>query len=233
MKQQYHAPGLIQLHFIFITGRIENMIWHITCNIVYTPHEFAINDRNEILKFIREYSFGILITYSDGFRASHIPFIITNEDPLVLWGHLATGNEQLRGMGDSRALVIFSGPHSYISPSWYAVPGQVPTWDYVTVHVEGKVKLTGRQETTRMLEKMVSFYESDSSLSGKLGEGTYQDMMSGIVGFYVAVDKVWAKAKLSQNHSEEDRKGVIRHLSRSSNQDEVKISELIRKTIHS
>ncbi|MEM0157276.1 MAG: FMN-binding negative transcriptional regulator [Thermoplasmataceae archaeon] len=198
---------------------------------MYIPPEFAINDRNEILQLIREYSFGILITYSDSFNASHIPFIIADEDPLVLWGHLATGNDQLRGIGDSRALVIFSGPHSYISPSWYAVPGQVPTWDYITVHAEGHVRLTGRQETTKMLEKMVSYYESGSSLSGKLGESAYQDMMSGIVGFRLEVDRVWGKAKLSQNHSEDDRIGVVRHLSSSSNQDEVKVADLIRKTV--
>jgi len=184
-----------------------------------------------MMEFIRKYSFGIMITYSEGFRTSHIPFIITSEDPLVLWGHLATGNQQLRGIGDSSALVIFSGPHSYISPSWYAVPGQVPTWDYVTVHVEGNVRLSSREETTKMLEKMVSFYESDSTLSGRLGEKSYQNIMSGIVGFKIEVDKIWGKAKLGQNHSVEDRLGVIDHLSRSSNQDEAKIAELIGRTV--
>ena len=201
------------------------------CFTVYIPPEFAINDQSEIIEFIRKYSFGIMVTYSEGFRTSHIPFIITANDPLVLWGHLATGNQQLRGIGDSRALVIFSGPHSYISPSWYAVPGQVPTWDYVTVHVEGTVRLSSRDETTKMLEKMVNFYESGSTLAGKLREKPYQDMMSGIVGFKVQVDRIWGKAKLSQNHSVEDRMGVIDHLSRSINQDEVEIAKLIGKTI--
>jgi transcriptional regulator len=201
------------------------------CFSVYIPPEFAINDRNEMVEFIRKHSFGIMVTYSDGFRTSHIPFIITAQDPLVIWGHMATGNQQLRGIGDSRALVIFSGPHSYISPSWYAVPGQVPTWDYVTVHVEGKVKLSSREETTKMLEKMVSFYESGSSLSGKLRGKSYQDMMSGIVGFKIEVDKILGKAKLSQNHSMEDRMGVIDHLSRSSNQDEAEIAKLIGSTL--
>ena len=201
------------------------------CFAVYIPPEFAINDQSEMIEFIRKYSFGIMITYSEGFRTSHIPFIITANDPLVLWGHLATGNQQLRGIGDSRALVIFSGPHSYISPSWYAVPGQVPTWDYVTVHVEGTVRLSSRDETTKMLEKMVNFYESGSTLAGKLREKPYQGMMSGIVGFKIHVDRIWGKAKLSQNHSVEDRMGVIDHLSRSSNQDEVEIAKLIGKTI--
>ena len=201
------------------------------CFTVYISPEFAINDQSEMIEFIRKYSFGIMVTYSEGFRTSHIPFIITANDPLVLWGHLATGNQQLRGIGDSRALVIFSGPHSYISPSWYAVPGQVPTWDYVTVHVEGTVRLSSRDETTKMLEKMVNFYESGSTLAGKLREKPYQDMMSGIVGFKVQVDRIWGKAKLSQNHSVEDRMGVIDHLSRSINQDEVEIAKLIGKTI--
>jgi len=184
-----------------------------------------------MIEFIRRNSFGILVTYSEGFITSHIPFIIVAEDPMVLWGHLAIGNHQLRGMGDSRALVIFSGPHSYISPSWYAEPGQVPTWDYITVQVEGNTRLTGREETTKMLEKMVDFYESGSTLSGKLGEKSYQDMMSGIVGFRLYVDKMWGKAKLSQNHSVAGRLGVIEHLSRSGNQDEADIAELIRRTI--
>ena len=201
------------------------------CFTVYIPPEFAFDDQSEMIEFIRKYSFGIMITYSEGFRTSHIPFIITANDPLVLWGHLATGNQQLSGIGDSRALVIFSGPHSYISPSWYAVPGQVPTWDYVTVHAEGTVRLSSREETTKMLEKMVDFYESDSTLARKLREKPYQDMMSGIVGFKIHVDRIWGKAKLSQNHSEEDRMGVIDHLSRSSNQDEVEIAKLIGKTI--
>jgi len=207
------------------------MIWWTACFTVYIPPEFAISDRKEMMEFIRKYSFGIMITYSEGFRTSHIPFIITSDDPLVLWGHLATGNQQLRGIRDSRALVIFSGPHSYISPSWYAEPGQVPTWDYVTVHVEGNVRLTGRDDTTKMLERMVSFYESGSTLPGRLREKPYQDMMSGIVGFKIEVDRIWGKAKLSQNHSVADRLGVIDHLSRSSNQDEAKIAELIGRTV--
>ena len=82
-----------------------------------------------------------------------------------------------------------------------------------------------------MLEKMVSFYESGSSLSGKLREKSYQDMMSGIVGFKIEVDKILGKAKLSQNHSMEDRMGVIDHLSRSSNQDEAEIAKLIGSTL--
>ncbi len=82
-----------------------------------------------------------------------------------------------------------------------------------------------------MLEKMVNFYESGSTLAGKLREKPYEDMMSGIVGFKIHVDRIWGKAKLSQNHSVEDRMGVIDHLSRSSNQDEVEIAKLIGKTI--
>lgn len=199
---------------------------------MYTPPEFAMNDRHEMIEFIMKYSFGILVTYNEGFRTSHIPFIVTSKDPLVIWGHMATGNEQLRGIGDSRALVIFNGPHAYISPSWYSEPGQVPTWDYVTVHVEGTVHLTGREVTTEMLGKMVSFYEPGSALSGRVRERPYQDMMSGIVGFTVEVDKIWGKAKLSQNHSVEDRLGVIGHLSHSRNQDEAKIAELMGNTIH-
>jgi transcriptional regulator len=82
-----------------------------------------------------------------------------------------------------------------------------------------------------MLEKMVDFYESGSTLAGKLREKPYEDMMSGIVGFKIHVDRIRGKAKLSQNHTVEDRMGVIDHLSRSSNQDKVEIAKLIGKTI--
>lgn len=198
---------------------------------MYIPPEFLVTDRSVLLDFIRKNSFGLFITCNGEMEASHIPMIIVKEDPLTIWGHLATGNQQLSGLNGSRAFIVFGGPHAYISPRWYAEEGQVPTWNYATVHIHGTVKLSSRKETTEMLEKMVKYYESDSQLSGKLDSDRYQDMMSGIVGFSLVADKVEGKFKMSQNHSVADREGVVNNLQKSRDPYEREVARMVSETI--
>lgn len=198
---------------------------------MYIPKEFLISDRQVILDFIRKNGFGLLVTSGEYPEASHIPMIVVDDDPIRIWGHLAVGNQQLSGLNGAKVLLVFGGPHAYISPTWYAVPGQVPTWNYATVHAYGIAKLSSRRETTEMLEKMVAFFEEKSPLSGRMREEKYQDIMSGIVGFHVDVVSVQGKFKMSQNHSVEDRIGVIKHLKGSSDPYEREVAELVRQTI--
>lgn len=198
---------------------------------MYIPKEFLISDRHVIIEFMRKNGFGLLVTNGEYPEASHIPMIVTEEEPLRVWGHLAVGNKQLNGLNGSRVLLIFGGPHAYISPTWYAVPGQVPTWNYATVHAYGTARLSGRRETTEMLEKMVKFFEENSPLSGRMSERKYQDIMSGIVGFHVDVTSLEGKFKMSQNHSVEDRIGVVKHLRISDDPYDREVAEMVRQTI--
>jgi transcriptional regulator len=198
---------------------------------MYLPKEFEIRDRHTIIDFISKNSFGLLVTCSGIIEASHIPFIISDLEPLTLWGHLAVGNDQIRGINGKEVLVIFGGPHAYISPEWYAEPGQVPTWDYTTVHFYGILKLTTTKENTDMLENMVSAYEHNSRLSGRIRERPYQEMIHGIVGFRIREKSVKAKFKLSQNHSVEDRKKVVASLRSTNRAMEMEVASLIESTI--
>src|SRR4051812_6154218 len=124
---------------------------------MYNPHAFRVEDRKSLLDFIRSNSFGILVSRKiNGLMATHIPLLVEemSDGGLKLIGHMAKANGQWQS-DESEVLVIFSGPHTYISPSWYDEPNSVPTWNYVAVHAEGKLKLLDDARLSEVLEKMV------------------------------------------------------------------------------
>jgi transcriptional regulator len=111
---------------------------------MYVPKAFAIDDLAQLQDFMEEFNFATVVTERDGeLTASHIPFLLDRgvEPYGVLRAHVAIRNPQLQDFrSGSQALVIFQGPHTYISPSWYAKPENVPTWNYAVVHAYGVPK---------------------------------------------------------------------------------------------
>ena len=110
---------------------------------MYTPPSFAETDRDKLLAAVREYSFATIVSGGDGdLVATHMPLLLeTNNDNARLVGHWAKANRQWNAADGQRVLAIFSGPHAYISPTWYAAPNTVPTWNYVAVHVYGTLRV--------------------------------------------------------------------------------------------
>jgi transcriptional regulator len=183
---------------------------------VYLPSSFAVRDSESIARLIEAYPFAALITASgDQPQISHVP-LLYRADPGPrgsLIGHVARANPHWQRFTEAPTLAVFSGPHAYVSPSWYAdPPAMVPTWNYVVAHVYGSaVPLVDRAETLAVLREMTERFESRRPRAWRLQlEGARLEAMVGaIVAFRMIIERVDAKFKLSQNRSVEDRERVI------------------------
>jgi transcriptional regulator len=182
---------------------------------MYRPAAFASDDLVEIARVLDEYPFATLITDGTGEpQVSHLP-LLHRSDPAphgVLIGHMARANPHWRHLDSGASLAIFHGPHAYVSPSWYAHPAaQVPTWNYVVVHVHGRAEVVDdRAATMSTLQQMVGRFEGGRAAPWRLQlEGARLDAMVGaIVAFRITIERIEAKFKLSQNRDTEDRKRV-------------------------
>lgn len=197
---------------------------------MYIPDIYVNENRSEILRFIEENSFAILVNQSNGkINATHIPLFIEESanNKLVLSGHISKLNPQSENFAENgNVLAIFSGAHSYISSSWYDHE-EVPTWNYIAVHVEGKIEILNQELTLLHLENLVNKYEknSENPISTKtLSEKTMRQV-NGILAFTIIVEKIDAVKKLSQNKNEVTKKSIISHLEKSDDEGAKMIAE--------
>ena len=168
---------------------------------------------------MHDYNFAIVVSAQDEIPlATHLPFVIEERgNELVLISHMSKVNEQWKTFLEQDVLVIFSEPHAYISPSLYEQQQNVPTWNYVSVHAYGKIKLLeSDEEKLSVLDKQMQTFEAAyidqfKTLSKKYVDG----LLKGIVAFEISVTKLQAKEKLSQNKSEKDRMNIKKHLEES------------------
>lgn len=199
---------------------------------MYIPKHFKINNAEEIYEFIEKNSFAILFSQHNGEPyATHLPLLL-NKDEGFLYGHFARPNEQWKDITNQEVLVIFQGPHCYISPSWYETNQAVPTWNYAAIHVYGQLEIArDEQEVFEALSDMVSKYEKpDSSYQLENVDGDFiKGMNKGIVGFKININKIEGKAKLSQNHPVARQELIIKQLENSVDQNNVHIAELMKK----
>ena len=182
---------------------------------MYVPSHFRNENIAEVKQFIKENSFGILVNQAQGrIWGTHIPFQLS-ADEHSLFAHVSKANAQWKGFGtSSEALAIFSGPHSYISPSWYNHEN-VPTWNYIAVHVYGTVKLIEGDELYHALKRMVDHYETASvkpvSLE-RMSPDYVKKAIQGLVGFEMTIREIQAAYKLSQNRDPENYHNIIQEL---------------------
>jgi transcriptional regulator len=203
---------------------------------MYVPTQHAVADRAKLAAVMQEHSFATVVTVDGGSPfASHVPILFYPERGAhgVLTGHFARANPQWRHFApDKEVLVIFQGPHAYVSPNWYQTRPAVPTWNYVSVHAHGTPRLLeSEQELNALLKVTIEKYEAGqpNPWRGDLPEDFKAKMMKGIVGFEIAVTRLEGKFKLSQNRSAEDITGVIDVLSRSERQAERELAALMDK----
>ncbi|MFC3418700.1 FMN-binding negative transcriptional regulator [Salinicoccus hispanicus] len=196
---------------------------------MYIPKYYQVNDFNEIKSFIRENSFAAIVSY-DGVKpiATHVPVNIQEtEGDLYVSGHFAKGNQQWKTMDDKQnALVMFQGPHGYVSSTWYKEEN-VPTWNYQSVHIYGTSEILSEEELIEDLTSLLNSYEGHREKGAtwdNLSETTRQQV-KGIVGFRVKVDEVQAAYKLSQNRNEEDYENIIKELRSSKNRMENELAD--------
>lgn len=188
---------------------------------MYIPDHFKETDPACLATLLQDYPFGTLITVHNGLPfVSHLPFLHErkSDGTQVLRGHVAKTNPQWHDLGENQtALVVFQGPHAYISPSWYESPG-VPTWNYAVVHVYGKARLLQDADSLeKLLEELTTVYESNQLNPWKpqLSGERRTRLLGSIVGFEIEVQEIQGKFKLSQNRSTNDRRAVIDQLNQS------------------
>ena len=185
---------------------------------MYIPNFYKNENTNEIRHFIAANSFGILVSQTDTkLWATHIPLMLDKNQAGkdVLHGHISKGNPQWKNFAhNTQVLAIFSGAHSYISPSWYNHEN-VPTWNYIAVHIYGTIKIIEGEYLLQTLKKLVDKYEAASEHPVSVDTMSPKFLnkeLRGIVGFEIEIDSIEAAYKLSQNRDELNHAHIIAQL---------------------
>ena len=172
---------------------------------------FRAEHRTRHIAFARDRGFGVLALSTDGAPLlSHVPFLLS-EDGLVAELHLVRSNPIVRALGTPKAVKIaVQGPDGYISPDWYEVEDQVPTWNYVAVHLTGQLELRPQEELLDLLNRQSAFYEERLQpkppwATGKMSDEALTKMMRMIVPCRMQVEDVQGTWKLSQNKPDDVR----------------------------
>ncbi len=174
-----------------------------------------------------------MVNQTDGkLWATHIPLLLEEKNgKQILVGHVSRENPQAESFKtNDEALAIFSGPHTYISSSWYDHEN-VPTWNYLAVHVYGKVKLHSLEETIEALKRLVNKYEEKSEKPIRVEDLSKKTMLQarGIVSFEIKITALEAKKKLSQNRDDKNYKNIISKLENSDDNQAIAVADEMKK----
>jgi transcriptional regulator len=196
---------------------------------MYVPRPYAVQDRQELLRFVGGHPFGILVSNQNQAPvATHAPIVVSRTEPLTLSLHIARANPQWRDLQGQTVLAIFQGAHAMISASWYAEPGEnVPTWNYGAVHCTGTARLTDSAGTRRILERIVERLEPSWRIENANSEYIAR-MEKAIVGIEIDVMEITGSYKYSENRSAEDRQRVIEALESSPRAMDREVGEIMR-----
>ena len=208
---------------------------------MYLAPHFKSENLEETFNILQNYSFATLVSkdLDDEVFASHIPIISEMKDGKIhsLEGHFARLNPHVDYLRvKPRATLIFNGPHTYITPTWYKSGRDVPTWNYVVVHVVGEIEfLTDYRELLSLLARTTSAFESKSTQPWKFElPADLKDeasLMKAIIGFRMKPTNIEAKFKLSQNRSLADRNGISTGLATRKDEMSLAIKSLIDRSL--
>jgi len=202
---------------------------------MYVPGSFAEKDLTALHQLIRRNAFATLVTVGDDSApvASHVPFLLDAERGAngTLLGHLARANPQWRSFGQDEVLVIFQGPHAYVSPTWYAGGDNVPTWNYAVAHAYGRPRLLEEAEAVRgVIERLVEVYEGGRSpawSTRSVPAEFVERLLGAIVAFEIPIGRLEGKFKFNQNKSAADRAGVVSALRAEGGALEAELADLM------
>lgn len=192
---------------------------------------FRHDDRALLEALIAEIGFGMVFaTTPDGPRVGHVPLLYTGDGAVQF--HLARGNALTRHIDGKTALVVINGPDGYVSPRWYADAAQVPTWNYVALELEGRVRRMNQDGLTALLEGLSAANEARipgaAWTMGKTPEDALRRMMAAIVGFELEILGWRPTFKLSQNKSADERARVADGLAAHGS---LALAELMRRLV--
>jgi transcriptional regulator len=203
---------------------------------MYIPAAFRETRLEVLHALILEHSFGTLVSsLEDGLFATHLPFLLDPEigDCGTLLGHMARANPHWRELGRADSLVIFQGPHAYISPSWYVTEPAVPTWNYSAVHAHGRAWLIEDPRRVRdLLERTVRTFDAHGWSTDRVTEEYIENLSKAIVAFEIPITRIEGKRKLSQNRPVEDALGAVAGLESTRDPMSEALAEDMRQAAH-
>jgi transcriptional regulator len=203
---------------------------------LYTPAHFEVRDRAAAATLMHDFPFATLVTPTAAEPlVSHLPLLhhADCEPHGTLLGHFARANPHWERATQAESVVIFHGPHAYVSPSWYGEPAQgVPTWNYATVHALGTLETIADPVAARaVLETLAHRFEHareapwSFAMTGRRADA----MVSAIVAFRLRIRRLDVKFKLSQNRPAADRARVIAALAAEGHADATLTADWMRR----
>lgn len=201
---------------------------------MYVPGHFQPPSEEELYLAMERYSFATLVSGSGSdLMASHLPLLVEREaGPRgMIVGHMARANPQWQAAAGTTVIAVFSGPHAYISPTWYEAERVVPTWNYVAVHAYGPLELIeDPAKAEALLGRTIDVYESAFPRPWQLNEPPEftSRLVDQIVAFRIPIDRLEGKWKLNQNHPAERRQKVIAALEQQGDENSTAIAALMK-----
>jgi transcriptional regulator len=183
---------------------------------MHPNRKFHLTDRADMSAFVREVGFGVVVVQTEaGLRAVHVPLLIDGER---LRFHISRGNQVHSALlGGCDALVMVDGPHAYISPDWYGLEDRVPTWNYVSVELNGRVRALKADELTALLDALSNEHEARLApkpvwTRDKMSHGRFDGLLKAITGFELEIAEWRGTAKIDQDKPQEVRERIARAL---------------------
>lgn len=200
---------------------------------MYRPNKYIKDDKDHIFSFIQENPFATFILKGEILLATHIPVLLNGDkNDYELYSHIANHNEQSQYLKDGEeALIVFHGPQSYISSSWYKEK-DISTWDYSAVHVNATIKLQTREELENSLRKLVEKFEEDQDnplYYTDIPKKMLQDHLPLITGFWLKPFKVQGISKMHQSYPQHDIERIVSKLEEKGIPNQMDVSAAIKK----
>lgn len=200
---------------------------------MYRPLKYRKDDEEFIFSFIKKHPFATFVLNGKRLLATHIPVLpLGKPHDFKLFSHIANHNEQLAFLKNgAEALVIFHGPHAYVSSSWYREK-DISTWDYSAVHVNARVVLQNKQELEYSLKKLVQQFEDKQEkplFYDDLPKSMLREHLSQITGFWLEPYKIEGVAKLHQAYHKDDIRAVAKKLDEVDGYQEKALSDEMKK----
>ena len=201
---------------------------------MYKLPYFTEENEEVVFDFMQKNSFAIITGCNQVFPvATHVPLDVKKEGGKIIFtGHMMKNTDHHKAFSQSEnVLVIFTGPHCYVSASWYVKKEVASTWNYIDVHARGTIKFTDEEGTKKIIENLTNKYELPGSLAdfNKLPAEYVDRLVKAIIGFTIEVSTIENVFKLSQNHDETTRESIIENLLSRHDADSHKIAMEMKK----
>lgn len=200
---------------------------------MYIPKSFREDDPDVLFDLIELHNFGILFSMAgDEPIATHLPFMVDRPSGMLV-AHMARANPHWKTLEGAAAMVVFQGPHDYISPSWYASDGNVPTWNYAAVHVYGRPQLVhDLGEIGAMVTELMEYHEAAMPCPAAVPDSYLTDSKLGaVIGLRMPITRMEGKFKFNQNKSLDDQQSVIAKLDQRNDPDSVAMAAIMRRNL--